>query len=100
MSQHIVPQRVYFLIFFILIVLTAMTVWVAFLDLGPINDVLALSIASVKAMLVILYFMHVRYSSKLIGIFVGAGFLFLLILLVFTMSDILTRGWGTPAVGW
>ena len=102
MSQHIVPMRVYFLIFFALMILTTVTVWVAFLDLGALNDVVALGIASTKAMLVILYFMHVRYSSKLTWIFAAAGFFFLIILLAFTMSDVLTRdripvsgGWGS-----
>ncbi|RMF65911.1 MAG: caa(3)-type oxidase subunit IV [Calditrichaeota bacterium] len=100
MAQHVVPKRVYFAVFFTLITLTGLTVWVAFYDLGPWNDVAALGIAMTKALLVILYFMHVRYSTRLTWAFVGAGFLFLIILLAFTMSDVLTRGWLTMPAGW
>jgi len=100
MSQHIVPMRVYFIIFFALMILTATTVWVAFFDLGALNDAVALGIASTKAMLVILYFMHVRYSSKLTWIFAAAGFFFLVILLAFTLSDVLTRDWIPVSAGW
>jgi len=100
MSQHIVPMRVYFVIFFSLLILTAVTVWVAFFDLGAVNDAVALGIATTKAMLVILYFMHVRYSSKLIWIFAATGFLFLIILLAFTLSDVLTRDWIPVSAGW
>jgi len=100
MSQHIVPMRVYFVIFFTLMILTATTVWVAFFDLGAWNDAVALSIASTKGMLVILYFMHVRYSSRLTWIFASVGFLFLIILLAFTMSDVLTRDWIPVSAGW
>jgi len=100
MSQHIVPKRVYLLIFAALLVLTAITVWVAFKDLGPLNDVVALGIAVVKATLVILYFMHVRYSSGLTWVLVVAGFLFLVILLSLTMSDVATRHWLPQPPGW
>jgi len=100
MSQHIVPMRVYFVIFFALLILTATTVWVAFFDLGALNDAVALGIASTKAMLVILYFMHVRYSSKLTWIFAAVGFFFLVILLAFTLSDVLTRDWIPVSAGW
>ena len=100
MAQHIVPRSVYIVIFFTLLVLTAATVWVAFYDLGPWSDVVALGIATTKALLVILYFMHLRYSSKLTWVFVAAGFLFLIILLVFTMSDVMTRDWLIQPEGW
>jgi cytochrome c oxidase subunit 4 len=93
MSKHIIPTRVYFLIFITLMVLTGVTVWVAFIDLGFMNDVVAMAIACTKATLVILYFMHVRYSSKLTWAFVAVGFFFLLILFGLTMSDYLTRDW-------
>ena len=100
MAKHIVPKRIYFAVFFALIILTALTVWVAFIDLGAFNDVVAMSIAITKATLVVLYFMHVRYSSGLTWVFVTAGFLFLVILLVFTMSDVLTRDWPSSPRGW
>ena len=93
--EHIVPARVYFLVFGILMVLTATTIGVAFLDLGPLNNIIMLTIAVSKAMLVALYFMHLRYSQKLIQIFAGGAILWLLILITLTMSDYLTRVWRT-----
>ncbi|MEK7728206.1 MAG: cytochrome C oxidase subunit IV family protein [candidate division KSB1 bacterium] len=92
MSQHIVPLRVYFAVFGALMVFTFITVWVAFIDLGVMNNVIMLTIACTKAVLVILYFMHVRYSSRLMRMFVAAGFVWLLLLLVFVLSDYMTRG--------
>lgn len=91
MSTHVVPQKVYFTIFTALIVLTGVTVVVAFYDLGPLNNLIMLTIAYTKALLVILYFMHVRYNSRLTWLFVAAGFFWLLILVVFTLGDYLTR---------
>jgi cytochrome c oxidase subunit 4 len=90
---HVVPPRVYYTIFAILMALTAITVAVSFTDLGPLNTVVALGIASIKAGLVILYFMHVRYGTGLTWLVVAAGFAWLGILLVFTMADVVTRGW-------
>ena len=96
-SDHIVPLKVYFAIFAALMVLTASTVWVAFLDLGALNTFVALGIAVTKATLVILFFMHVKYSTKLTWLVVASGFVFLAIMLALTMSDIVSRGWlGTP----
>jgi cytochrome c oxidase subunit 4 len=96
-SHHVVPLKIYFAIFAALMVLTASTVWVAFIDLGALNTFVALGIAVTKAALVILFFMHVKYSSKLTWLVVASGFVFLAILLAFTMSDIVSRGWlGTP----
>ncbi len=100
MSGHIVPVKIYLAIFAILIVLTGVTVWVAFAELGLMNIVVALTIAVFKATLVILYFMHVRYGSRLTWVFVGAGFFWLAILIVFTLSDVLTRDWLAVPVGW
>jgi cytochrome c oxidase subunit 4 len=93
MSHHIVPVRVYYAVFAALMVLTAVTVWVAFYDLGILNNVAALGIAAVKATLVVLYFMHVRYSSRLISLTVATGFAWLVVLLVLIMSDYFSRGW-------
>ena len=100
MSQHIIPVRTYLLIFAALLTLTATTVWVAFLDLGMFNDVIAVGIASIKACLVILFFMHVKYSNKVIWVFAFTGFMFLAILLTITMSDYLTRGLYVLTQGW
>ena len=96
-SDHVVPLKIYFAIFAALMVLTAATVWVAFIDLGTLNTFVALAIAVTKATLVILFFMHVKYSSKLTWLVVASGFVFLAIMLAFTMSDFVSRGWlGTP----
>jgi cytochrome c oxidase subunit 4 len=83
----------YYAVFAALIVGTALTVAVAFIDLGAMNNVLMLGIAMTKAMLVILFFMHVRWSSRLTWVVVASGFFWLLILFSLTMSDYLSRGW-------
>jgi len=88
---HIVPLSVYFTIFAALIVGTAITVWVAYIDLGAMNTVVALAIACTKATLVVLYFMHVKYSTKLTWAVVSGSVLWLLIMLALTFNDYLTR---------
>ncbi len=100
MSQHIVPIKVYLAIFLALLAFTALTVRVAFVDLGPLNVVVAMTIATIKAVIVALYFMHVRYSSHLTKLFVSAGVVWLAILLVLTSSDYLSRGWAPQPRGW
>ncbi len=99
MSHHVVSIRLYLAVFFSLMVLTAVTVWVAFLDFGPLNDILAMGIAIFKASLVILYFMHVRYNSKLTWAFVASGFFWLVLLLVLTGQDYWSRDWDKTK-GW
>ena len=93
MSTHVVPLKIYVAIFVALLVMTGVTVAVAYLDLGVFNTVVALSIAVFKGLLVVLYFMHVRYSSKLTWVFVAAGFFWFLILVAFTFADYDTRAW-------
>lgn len=101
MSGHIVPLKVYYTVFALLIGLTGLTTWVASVNLdAPWNTVVALAIAVCKATLVILFFMHVKYSSNLTRIAVVAGFFWLAILLTFTLSDILTRGWIHESSAW
>jgi len=95
MSEHIVPTRVYYTIFGILMLCTYLTVQIAFFDLGPFNIVAALVIAVFKATLVILFFMHVKYSTRLTWAVVIGGVFWLGILLVLTFSDYLTRAWLT-----
>jgi cytochrome c oxidase subunit IV len=95
MSEHIVPTRIYYTIFAILMVFTAITVGVAFLDLGPLNTIVALSIAVLKAVLVVLFFMHVKYSTRLTWAVVVGSVFWLGIMLALTMGDYLTRGWRT-----
>ena len=84
-------RKIYFLVFGALLVLTLITTGIAFVDLGPLNSAAALSIAMTKAALVMIYFMHLRHSSFLARVFAGAGVLWLLHLIVFTLSDYLTR---------
>jgi cytochrome c oxidase subunit 4 len=102
MSEHIVSRKIYFAIFGALIVGTILTVAAAFVDLDYIfhgaNTVVALTIAVFKATLVVLYFMHVRYSSRLTWVIVVAGIFWLSIMFVFTISDYMTRPNGlTPS---
>ena len=95
MSGHVAPKSMYYGIFGALMVLTAVTVGVAFLNLGTLNFPVAIAIAITKATLVILFFMHAKYSSKLTQLFVGMSFFFLLILLTLTLTDYLSRGLKT-----
>ena len=97
MSEHIVQPRVYIVIFMTLMIGTALTVLAAFRDFpGPLNAVVALTIAVVKASLVILYFMHVRYSPRLIWLVIGAALFWLAIMFALTISDYWTRTWLPP----
>ncbi len=93
MSEHIVSRKVYFVVFGALMVLTALTVFAANIDFGALNDVIAMTIAVTKAVLVILFFMHVRYGSRLIMLVVVAGFFWLAIMMVLTLSDYNSRKW-------
>ena len=95
MSGHISPVRTYVLIFAMLMVFTAITVAVAFTNLGPFNFPVAISIAIVKATLVILFFMHVKYSTRLTWAVVAGSVFWLGILLALLMSDYITRRWLT-----
>jgi cytochrome c oxidase subunit IV len=99
-SEPLVPIRIYALVFLTLLVLTGLTTAIAFFDLGgEINTAVALAIAVGKALLVILYFMHVRYSDKLTWVFAAAGFFWLLILIGGTMDDVMTRPPLSPGMG-
>lgn len=91
--EHITPKRIYYAIFAALLTLTYVTIAVSRVDLGPFNTVVALTIAVTKAVLVVLFFMHLRYSTRLTKLVVVAGFVWLAILIGLTMSDIATRGW-------
>lgn len=101
MSEHIVPVKIYVAVFIGLLCLTALTTGVAFVDLGAeLNTVVALAIAVVKMLLVVLFFMHVKYSPGLTKIVVVTGFFFLAILISLTLADELTRGWTANPGGW
>jgi len=94
MSEHIVPVRIYAVVFLSLLVGTALTVFAAFFDFPwKLNTIVALTIATIKATLVVLYFMHVRYSMRLIWVIVASALFWLAIMFALTFSDYLTRGW-------
>lgn len=93
-SEHIVSPRVYGIIFGALMVLTATTVGASYLELGQFNVVVALAIACIKAVLVILFFMHVKYSSRLTKLTVAAGFFTFFVLITMSMTDYISRAWG------
>src|SRR5687767_14247196 len=93
MSGHIAPPRMYYGVFLALMVGTALTVAVAFFDLGYFNNVVMLTIACAKALLVVLFFMHVRWSSRLTWVVAASGFVWLMIMFSLTMADYLSRGW-------
>jgi len=93
MSGHVAPLKLYFGVFGILMLGTALTVLVAFYDLGALNNVVMLTVAIVKATFVVLYFMHVRWSTRLTWVVAASGFFWLLIMFTLTMTDYLTRGW-------
>ncbi|MGD0498387.1 MAG: cytochrome C oxidase subunit IV family protein [Bryobacteraceae bacterium] len=92
MSQHVDSVKTYAAVWITLLFLTGMTTAVAYVDLGPFSVVAALAIAVSKMLLVALFFMHVRYSSKLTKLVVSGGLLWLLILITLGMTDFLTRG--------
>jgi cytochrome c oxidase subunit 4 len=96
MSEHIVPRSTYFGVFAALMVGTAVTVFAATIDFGPMNDLIAMTIAVTKMTLVLLYFMHVRYSSRLIWVIVAAMFFWLVIMLLLTLADYGSRDWFGP----
>ena len=92
MSEHIVPVRIYVTIFLVLLVGTALTVLAAFQDFaGPLNTIVAMTIAVTKATFVVLYFMHVRYSARLIWVIMASALFWMAILFAFTFADYMTR---------
>jgi len=105
-EHHVVPLRVYYLVFAALMILTLITVEVSRFDLGhpellgtriPMNVIVALAIAITKATLVVLFFMHVKYSPRLVQLVVGGSLVWLVILIAITLADYASRGWlGNP----
>jgi cytochrome c oxidase subunit 4 len=93
-EHHIVSPRMYLLIFGALLLGTAITVGASYVDLGEWNPVIALAIACTKAVLVILFFMHIKYSSRVMKLTVASGFFTFLVLITMTLSDYISRAWG------
>jgi cytochrome c oxidase subunit IV len=92
--QHHVPSKgVYFIIFALLLLLTGLTVGARQIDLGMLNAPIAMTIAIAKTVLVVLYFMHLRYSTRLTWVVVLGACLWLAVLFVLTLNDYLSRGW-------
>ena len=94
-AHHIVGPGVYVAILFALLIGTALTVWASFIDLGFWNPIIAMAIATSKASLVVLFFMGVKYSSKLTKLTVFAGIFTFLILISLTLADYISRAWGS-----
>lgn len=93
-EPHIVSPKVYGLIFGALLLGTGLTVGASYIEMGDYNAVVALAIACIKAVLVILFFMHIKYSSRLTKLTVAAGFFTFLVLITMTMVDYISRAWG------
>jgi cytochrome c oxidase subunit 4 len=97
MTEHVDSIKTYAFVFIALIIATVLTTAVAFVDLGPFSVVVALAIACCKMLLVALFFMHLRHSTKLTRLVVAGGLLWLGIMLTFTLADMFTRNWvGVP----
>jgi cytochrome c oxidase subunit 4 len=99
-TEHIVPISTYLLVFIALMVGTGVTTWVAYIDLGKWNTVVALVIAFCKMILVVLFFMHVKYAAGLTRVVIIAGFFWLAIMITLSCSDELTRTWEIVPQGW
>jgi cytochrome c oxidase subunit IV len=98
-SHHVVSWKVYLAVFLALVALTVITVQVAGHDFGELNLVVALAIAVTKASLVVLYFMHARYSPRLTGVVIASGLAFFVILVFLLMTDYVSRPWPLVAAG-
>lgn len=93
MSEHVVPAKTYAAVWATLMVMTLVTTMVAFVDLGRFNAVVALVIATFKASLVVLFFMHAKYTPRLMRVVITCGLFWLALLLAFSMVDYLSRLW-------
>jgi cytochrome c oxidase subunit 4 len=93
-EHHVVSPLQYTLVFATLITLTAVTVAAAYVNLGILNPIIALGIACVKGCVVVLFFMHVKYSSRLVKMTVFSGFFMFFVLVMMTLTDYMSRAWG------
>ena len=100
MKEHIVPRKTYFIVWIALMSLMALTAFLSTINLGDWSTVVALVIAAAKALLVLLFFMHLRYEDyKITAVVLFAGFFWLSILFVLSLTDYLTRGMSGTAGG-
>jgi cytochrome c oxidase subunit 4 len=95
-AAHHVSVRSYVVVWAILLLLLAVTVGAAYVRLGVLNVPVALAIATTKAVLVMLYFMHIRYNRWLIWLFAALGFIFVAHMIVWIVADYVSRGWLSP----
>jgi cytochrome c oxidase subunit 4 len=93
-EHHIVSPRVYVVIFLCLLVFTGLTVGASYVEMGVFNPIAAIAIACIKMVLVVLFFMHVKYSTRLTMLTVASGFFMFLVLIGMTMADYISRAWG------
>jgi cytochrome c oxidase subunit 4 len=92
MSEHTISSKTYYGIWILLLILTGLTAWIATVDLGPLNTVVALAIASVKATVVALFFMHVKYASeKMTKVVIISALFWMMILLTLSLTDYVWR---------
>jgi len=100
MSAHVVPVKLYITIFIVLLLFTALTTGVAYIDLGVFNTVVAIAIAGAKMLLVMLFFMHIKYSPRLFKLVIVAAFFWLALLITFTLCDEFSRSWTQVPQSW
>ena len=100
MSEYIVPPRTYFATWAALLLLLVATIVLAYLPLGPVNIVVATAIAFTKAILIVLFFMQVKYKKRITLVFVCAGLFWLAIMFTLTLGDYMTRSWLPRPVEW
>jgi cytochrome c oxidase subunit 4 len=93
-DHHIISPAVYGIVYVALLIFTGVTVWAAFVNLGIVNPIIALGIACTKGVIVILFFMHVKYQSKLVKLTVISGFFTFIVLITMTLTDYISRAWG------
>jgi cytochrome c oxidase subunit 4 len=100
MPETVISKRLYYRVWGALLVLLGATVGVAYIHLGEFNTIAAMTIACLKALIIAMYFMHLRYSDRLTWVFAGAGFFWLIILLAGALSEYVTRPWLPQPTVW
>jgi len=100
MPHHVVPVKTYVMVFLSLVVFTVLTTAVSYIDLGPFNTVVAMVIAFCKMLLVVLFFMHLRYTKGVVPLTLFAGIFWLALLIGLTLSDYQSRAWTPVPAPW